>query len=37
MSCRNGGNVSIAGVYGGFVDRAPFGSIMGCIKVVLKP
>jgi threonine dehydrogenase-like Zn-dependent dehydrogenase len=28
MACRNGGNVSIAGVYGGFVDKIPFGSIM---------
>jgi threonine dehydrogenase-like Zn-dependent dehydrogenase len=28
MACRNGGNVSIAGVYGGFVDKAPFGSIV---------
>jgi threonine dehydrogenase-like Zn-dependent dehydrogenase len=28
MACRNGGNVSIAGVYGGFVDKIPFGTIM---------
>jgi threonine dehydrogenase-like Zn-dependent dehydrogenase len=28
MSCRNGGHVSIPGVYGGFVDKMPFGSIM---------
>ena len=28
MACRNGGNVSIAGVYGGFVDKIPFGSVM---------
>jgi threonine dehydrogenase-like Zn-dependent dehydrogenase len=27
-ACRNGGTVSIAGVYGGFIDKAPFGSIM---------
>jgi Threonine dehydrogenase and related Zn-dependent dehydrogenases len=27
-ACRNGGTVSIAGVYGGFVDKIPFGSIM---------
>ncbi len=28
MACRNGGTVSIAGVYGGFVDKIPFGSLM---------
>jgi threonine dehydrogenase-like Zn-dependent dehydrogenase len=28
MACRNGGNVSIPGVYGGFVDKIPFGSVM---------
>jgi threonine dehydrogenase-like Zn-dependent dehydrogenase len=28
LACRNGGNVSIAGVYGGFVDKIPFGSVM---------
>ncbi len=28
MACRNGGTVSIAGVYGGFLDKMPFGSIM---------
>jgi len=28
MSCRNGGTVSVAGVYGGFLDKMPFGSIM---------
>jgi threonine dehydrogenase-like Zn-dependent dehydrogenase len=28
MACRNGGTVSIAGVYGGFVDKLPFGSLM---------
>jgi len=28
MACRNGGTVSIAGVYGGFVDKMPFGSLM---------
>jgi len=28
MACRNGGTVSIAGVYGGFIDKVPFGSIM---------
>lgn len=27
-ACRNGGTVSIAGVYGGFVDKLPFGSVM---------
>jgi threonine dehydrogenase-like Zn-dependent dehydrogenase len=27
-SCRNGGTVSVAGVYGGFLDKIPFGSIM---------
>jgi threonine dehydrogenase-like Zn-dependent dehydrogenase len=28
LSCRNGGTVSIAGVYGGFLDKIPFGSVM---------
>jgi threonine dehydrogenase-like Zn-dependent dehydrogenase len=28
MSCRNGGIVSIIGVYGGFVDKFPMGSLM---------
>ena len=28
MSCRNGGTVSIIGVYGGFIDKFPIGSIM---------
>jgi threonine dehydrogenase-like Zn-dependent dehydrogenase len=28
MACRNGGVVSIAGVYGGIADKMPFGSIM---------
>jgi threonine dehydrogenase-like Zn-dependent dehydrogenase len=28
MSCRNGGRVSIIGVYGGFVDKFPLGSLM---------
>jgi threonine dehydrogenase-like Zn-dependent dehydrogenase len=27
-SCRNGGIVSIIGVYGGFVDKFPLGSVM---------
>jgi threonine dehydrogenase-like Zn-dependent dehydrogenase len=28
MSCRNGGTLSVPGVYGGFVDKLPFGSVM---------
>ena len=28
MSCRNGGIVSLIGVYGGFVDKFPLGSLM---------
>jgi threonine dehydrogenase-like Zn-dependent dehydrogenase len=28
MSCRNGGRLSIIGVYGGFVDKFPMGSFM---------
>jgi threonine dehydrogenase-like Zn-dependent dehydrogenase len=28
MACRNGGTVSVAGVYGGFLDKIPFGSAM---------
>jgi threonine dehydrogenase-like Zn-dependent dehydrogenase len=28
MACRSGGTVSIAGVYGGFVDKFPLGALM---------
>jgi threonine dehydrogenase-like Zn-dependent dehydrogenase len=28
MSCRNGGIVSVMGVYGGFVDKFPMGQLM---------
>src|SRR5205085_103682 len=28
LACRNGGTVSVAGVYGGFVDKLPMGSVM---------
>ncbi|HEY1216335.1 MAG TPA: zinc-dependent alcohol dehydrogenase [Bryobacteraceae bacterium] len=28
MACRNGGTLSVAGVYGGLLDKIPFGSIM---------
>jgi threonine dehydrogenase-like Zn-dependent dehydrogenase len=28
MACRNGGTVSIMGVYGGFIDKFPIGSLM---------
>ena len=28
MACRNGGTLSVAGVYGGFIDKFPFGSVM---------
>lgn len=28
MNCRNGGTVSVPGVYGGFIDKVPFGSVM---------
>jgi threonine dehydrogenase-like Zn-dependent dehydrogenase len=28
MACRNGGTVSIIGVYSGFVDKFPIGSVM---------
>jgi threonine dehydrogenase-like Zn-dependent dehydrogenase len=28
LACRNGGTVSVIGVYGGFVDKFPIGSIM---------
>jgi threonine dehydrogenase-like Zn-dependent dehydrogenase len=28
MACRNGGTVSVVGVYGGFLDKLPFGSVM---------
>jgi threonine dehydrogenase-like Zn-dependent dehydrogenase len=28
FNCRNGGTVSIAGVYGGFMDKFPIGAVM---------
>ncbi|MEP7065873.1 MAG: zinc-dependent alcohol dehydrogenase [Gemmatimonadota bacterium] len=28
MSCKNGGTISVIGVYGGFVDKFPMGAIM---------
>ena len=28
QACRNGGTVSVAGVYGGFIDKMPMGGIM---------
>jgi len=28
MACRNGGTLSVPGVYGGMIDKIPFGSIM---------
>ena len=28
MACRNGGTVSIVGVYGGFIDKFPIGAVM---------
>ncbi|HWD97531.1 MAG TPA: zinc-dependent alcohol dehydrogenase [Bryobacteraceae bacterium] len=28
MACRNGGTVSVIGVYGGFIDKFPLGSFM---------
>src|SRR4051795_3844649 len=28
MACRNGGTVSVIGVYGGFIDKLPAGSMM---------
>jgi threonine dehydrogenase-like Zn-dependent dehydrogenase len=28
MACRNGGTVSVPGVYGGLVDKLPLGSVM---------
>src|SRR5215210_8106481 len=28
QSCRNGGTVSVVGVYGGFIDKFPMGTVM---------
>ncbi len=28
MACRNGGTVSVIGVYGGLIDKFPFGAVM---------
>src|SRR5438045_7522278 len=38
MCCRNGGTISVIGVYGGFIDKFPMGSVMNrslTIKTVL--
>ncbi len=28
LACRNGGTVSVPGVYGGLIDKVPFGAVM---------
>ncbi len=28
MCCRNGGTISVIGVYAGFIDKFPMGSVM---------
>jgi threonine dehydrogenase-like Zn-dependent dehydrogenase len=28
LACRNGGTLSVPGVYGGFLDKVPFGAVM---------
>jgi threonine dehydrogenase-like Zn-dependent dehydrogenase len=28
LACRNGGTVSVPGVYGGFIDKVPMGAVM---------
>src|SRR5436305_9827865 len=28
LSCRSGGTVSVAGVYGGFIDKFPMGAVV---------
>jgi len=28
LACRNGGTISVPGVYGGFLDKVPFGSVV---------
>ena len=28
LACRNGGTVSVIGVYGGFMDKFPFGAVV---------
>jgi threonine dehydrogenase-like Zn-dependent dehydrogenase len=28
FACRNGGTVSVAGAYGGWIDKVPFGALM---------
>jgi threonine dehydrogenase-like Zn-dependent dehydrogenase len=28
MACRKGGTVSVPGVYGGMIDKVPFGAVM---------
>src|SRR5690606_16028367 len=28
LACRNGGTVSVVGVYGGFIDKFPMGAVV---------
>jgi threonine dehydrogenase-like Zn-dependent dehydrogenase len=47
MACRKGGTLSVPGVYGGLIDKIPFGAPLAyeafrdkeddCIKVVMTP
>jgi len=34
LACRNGGTLSVPGVYGGFLDKVPFGAIVNKARTV---
>jgi threonine dehydrogenase-like Zn-dependent dehydrogenase len=36
MACRNGGTMSVAGVFGGFIDKMPIGSLMNR-SITMRP
>ena len=36
MSCRSGGTISVAGVYGGFIDKFPMGAIVNRALTILS-
>ena len=38
LACRNGGTVSVPGVYGGFLDKMPFGAIVNrALTIEVRP
>ena len=36
LACRNGGTVSVPGVYGGLLDKIPFGAVVNRALTIAK-